>query len=259
MIPVSIVGSAAGNRSHEAWNAFASGLDIVWRGLKIAVLSVFIAIEAGIVGTALGIQKLLQLAAKLPDSLGGDVFKAYFVSRGSPSRAAAVVSVIVDRILGITALFFMAAGMLLFQPGAPHLALAKSPDPSTVTAAGAVVTYPYTLTNPANGYTRSVTTGAEGFYDVPLLPPGAYDISYEMSGLASVKRKATVTVGSTVTLNVSMNVGGVAEEVTVVSEAPLVETGATIRTSTLDQDAIANLHRNLAQYMGTGAPRRLKD
>ena len=105
---------------------------------------------------------------------------------------------------------------------------------------GATVTF----TNPANGYTRTVTTGSEGFYDVPLLPPGSYDISFDMSGLTSVKRKAEVTVGSTVTLNVSLNVGGVAEEVTVVSEAPLVETGSTIRTSTLDQEAIANLPIN---------------
>jgi hypothetical protein len=101
-----------------------------------------------------------------------------------------------------------------------------------------------TLTNPANGYTRTVTTGAEGFYDAPLLPPGTYDIGYAMSGLESVKRKAAVTVGATITLNVILNVGGVAEEVTVVSESPLVETSSTIRTSTLDQNAIANLPIN---------------
>jgi hypothetical protein len=101
-----------------------------------------------------------------------------------------------------------------------------------------------TLTNPANGYTRTVTTGAEGYYVAPLIPPGSYDVSFEMSGLQSVKRKATVTVGATVTLNESLGVGGVREEVTVVSEAPLVETSSSIRTSTLDQDAIANLPIN---------------
>ena len=101
-----------------------------------------------------------------------------------------------------------------------------------------------TLTNPENGYSRTVNTGGEGFYDVPLLPPGTYDITYSMTGLESVKRKAAVTVGSTLTLNVTLQVGGVAEEVTVVSEAPLVETSSSIRTSTLDQNAIANLPIN---------------
>jgi len=101
-----------------------------------------------------------------------------------------------------------------------------------------------TLTNPANGYTRLVTTGAEGYYVAPLLPPGSYDASFEMSGMQSVKRKANVTVGSSVTLNVALGVGTVKEEVTVVSEAPLVETTSSVRTSTLDQTAIANLPIN---------------
>ncbi|HEU0106651.1 MAG TPA: carboxypeptidase regulatory-like domain-containing protein, partial [Vicinamibacteria bacterium] len=101
-----------------------------------------------------------------------------------------------------------------------------------------------TLTNPANGHARTVTTGAEGYYVAPLLPPAAYDASFEMSGLQTVKRKANVTVGSSITLNVSLGVGGVKEEVTVVSEAPLLETTSSVRTSTLDQTAIANLPIN---------------
>jgi hypothetical protein len=101
-----------------------------------------------------------------------------------------------------------------------------------------------TLTNPATGYTRTVTTGAEGYYVAPLLPPAAYDVSIEMNGMQGIKRKANVTVGSTVTLNASLGVSGVREEVTVVSESPLVETTSSVRTSTLDQTAIANLPIN---------------
>lgn len=101
-----------------------------------------------------------------------------------------------------------------------------------------------TLTNPDTGYTRTVTTGSEGLYDAPLLPPGSYDVTYQMSGLKAAKRKAAVTVGATVTLNVTLGVGGVQEEVTVVSESPQVETSSSIRTSTLDQNAIANLPIN---------------
>ena len=101
-----------------------------------------------------------------------------------------------------------------------------------------------TLTNSANGYTRTVTTGSEGYFVAPLLPPASYDVSFEMSGMQSVKRKANVTVGSSVTLNVALGVGTVKEEVTVVSEAPLVETTSSVRTSTLDQTAIANLPIN---------------
>jgi hypothetical protein len=101
-----------------------------------------------------------------------------------------------------------------------------------------------TLTNPATGYTRTVVTSGEGYYVAPLLPPAAYDVTFEMSGLQSQKRKANVTVGSTVTINASLGVGGVAEEVTVVSESPLVETTSSVRTTTLDENAIANLPIN---------------
>ena len=100
------------------------------------------------------------------------------------------------------------------------------------------------LKNPATGYNRTVTTGPEGYYVAPLLPPGGYDVTYEMNGLQRVNRKANVTVGSSVTLNVALGVGGVKEELTVVGEAPLVETSSSVRTSTLDQTAIENLPIN---------------
>lgn len=101
-----------------------------------------------------------------------------------------------------------------------------------------------TVTGPATGYTRSVTTSGEGYYTAPLIPPGRYEVTVEMSGFGTPKRTVDLTVGASLTLNFTLQVAGVQEEVTVVGETPQVETTSTVRTSTLDSEAIQNLPIN---------------
>jgi len=50
--------------------------------------------------------------AVVPGTVGGDLIKAYYVSRGTSRKAAAMVSVFVDRIMGLTELTLLAAVML---------------------------------------------------------------------------------------------------------------------------------------------------
>src|SRR5262245_56415641 len=101
-----------------------------------------------------------------------------------------------------------------------------------------------TVKSTATGYTREVVTNEEGVFSIPLLPPGEYELSIALAGFSTVTRKALTTVGSVVTLNQALNVASVTENVVVEAASPLVETSATIRTTTVSQDAIANLPIN---------------
>ena len=49
--------------------------------------------------------------AVVPGTVGGDLVKAYYVSKHTPRKAAAVVSVLVDRVIGLTELAFLATVM----------------------------------------------------------------------------------------------------------------------------------------------------
>ena len=101
-----------------------------------------------------------------------------------------------------------------------------------------------TVTSSDTGYTRSVVTNAEGLYAIPLLPPGNYDLVSELTGFAPTRRSLVLNVGATQTINTQLQVGGVQETVTVAAGSPLVETSATVRTTTVDLEAIANLPIN---------------
>jgi uncharacterized membrane protein YbhN (UPF0104 family) len=52
----------------------------------------------------------------LPTGIGGDVFKAYYVSRGEGRKLLAAYSVVGDRLFGLVALFLMGAGTALLFP-----------------------------------------------------------------------------------------------------------------------------------------------
>ena len=100
------------------------------------------------------------------------------------------------------------------------------------------------VTSSDTGYIRSVVTNAEGLYTIPLLPPGNYELVAELSGFAPTRRNLVLNVGATQTINIQVQVGGVQETVTVAGGSPLVETSATVRTTTVDLEAIANLPIN---------------
>ncbi len=68
--------------------------------------------------------------------------------------------------------------------------------------------------------TLSTTTDAAGGYVLLNLPPGDYQLTFELSGFAEVTQSTSVLLGLTVEQNVSIQPAGVAESVTVVAETP---------------------------------------
>ncbi|HWW59818.1 MAG TPA: carboxypeptidase regulatory-like domain-containing protein, partial [Thermoanaerobaculia bacterium] len=101
-----------------------------------------------------------------------------------------------------------------------------------------------TATNLATGATRSAQSNTTGYFQIALLPPGAYGVTGELDGFRAVKLDSViVNVGSDVSLSLKMQVG-VAETVTVTAAAPLIEVERTQVSSVVNEAAIQNLPAN---------------
>jgi hypothetical protein len=93
-------------------------------------------------------------------------------------------------------------------------------DPDGLALPGATVT----ITNTNTGVARTVVTEGTGGFSIPNLTPGVYTLMVEMDGFAPLRREAmTLAAGTELTLDLRMQLAGVAEQLTVTGEAPLVE------------------------------------
>ena len=88
----------------------------------------------------------------------------------------------------------------------------------------------------------TATTNNEGSYTIPFLRPGLYTMTVEMPGFQKYSRTdMRLQVGQTADVNVTLAVAGVTEQVTVLSEAPLLETSRADRGTVIDSARIAEL------------------
>ena len=90
--------------------------------------------------------------------------------------------------------------------------------------------------------TTSVTD-AEGFYRFPGLPPGAYEVTAELTGFAPGKVEAVaVNLGQIKSVNFSLSLAGVTETVSVSAASPLID----VKQSA----AFANITREVIESSG---------
>jgi outer membrane receptor protein involved in Fe transport len=91
----------------------------------------------------------------------------------------------------------------------------------------------------------TATTTAEGSYRIPLVPPGTYEVTAELSGFTTQARHAVeVTLNHQTTLDFTLAIAGVSESVQVSAEAPLVEVTRSDVASTVSQRTIDALPLN---------------
>lgn len=77
-----------------------------------------------------------------------------------------------------------------------------------------------------NVETVAVTTSA-GVYRLPYLPPGPYRFNVSAPGFKTLVRdNVTLSVAQTLTVDFTMEVGNVTDQITVTAETPLLETGS---------------------------------
>jgi hypothetical protein len=96
------------------------------------------------------------------------------------------------------------------------------------------------ITSPNLQGTRTATTGNDGRFRFAGVPPGAYKVTANLSGMSTSAMNATVTLDSTATVNLQMRVSA-REAITVTGEAPLVDVTSTTTGSNYSAKVMAQL------------------
>src|SRR5712692_11736805 len=99
-----------------------------------------------------------------------------------------------------------------------------------------------TLTNEATNISREVTTNDVGQYNFPAVPPGTYTLKTQLTGYKTHESKG-LTVGTQqfVTLDITLEVGRLEENITVTGQSPLIDTSNASHAASLDREALEAL------------------
>ena len=108
--------------------------------------------------------------------------------------------------------------------------------------------------NQASGLFRAGASNPDGTYFFSGMTPGTYEVTAELQGFKKTVRRGTLLeVGRTTSLDLTLELGGVGEELTVVGEAPLVdltskEVGGQITSRELID--LPSVNRNFIGFIG---------
>ena len=88
-------------------------------------------------------------------------------------------------------------------------------DPNRSVLPGVTVT----VRNVGTSLSRTVATNAEGRYVIAGLPPGVYELRAELASFKPhVRRDLQLTIAQALVVNITLEVGGLSEEVTVTGD-----------------------------------------
>lgn len=87
------------------------------------------------------------------------------------------------------------------------------------------------------GGPRTIVTGDNGGYQFGSLPPGLFDLTFELAGFATLKREdVRVQVAQNTRIDVDLRVGDLQESVTVSGESPIVDVANTTTQTNIDKE-----------------------
>jgi hypothetical protein len=148
---------------------------------------------------------------------------------------------------------------LLFLIGSPRVAAQTSStgalngsvsDPSGAVIPGTTIT----VISQSTGARRSVVSGSDGAYLIPLLPPDTYRVEASHDGFKKAEYpNVRINVTETATLRIHLEVGEVSESVTVQGTATQLETTSPALGNVTDEQMVDNLPlvtRNYLQILG---------
>jgi len=93
--------------------------------------------------------------------------------------------------------------------------------------------------------TRNAQTNSEGFYDLLALPPGKYEMTFEVRGFQKqTETGLELTVGQNLRADSTLQLGSVETQVTVGAQAPLVDTTSATITGLIDDQRVQDLPLN---------------
>ena len=83
-------------------------------------------------------------------------------------------------------------------------------------------------TNEDTGVFREASTGADGSYYISQIVPGRYRVLAKLEGFRPLERRdLELPVGATLTINLTLPIGGLQETVTVTGATPLIDLSST--------------------------------
>src|SRR6516225_6515169 len=127
----------------------------------------------------------------------------------------------VRHFLVLVAAAFLSTGTALAQTTPAGSANGTVTDVSGAVLPGVTVT----ISGPTLLGKQQSITNDKGQYRFPLLPPGDYQLVYELGGFATVERQGIrVGVGFNAEVNVKMEVASLKESVTVSGQSPAIDT-----------------------------------
>lgn len=116
-------------------------------------------------------------------------------------------------------------------------------------AQGVIPGVTVTLTSDATGVSRDTVSNERGEYSFPALDPATYSIRAGVQGFKTFERRG-IRIGAQqqITLDITLEVGTVAETITVTADAPLIETSNASHAEVLDSktlEALPSVGRNV--------------
>src|SRR5467141_2408808 len=145
---------------------------------------------------------------------------------------------------------FLAFVVLVFSPlllVTAHAQVAGATLSGTVSdqSGGVLPQAAISIKNIATGITRTSATSTAGFYSVPNLLPGSYEIRASAQGFSTeLQTGITLTVGEQQVLNFTLQVGQIAQTVEVSTEAPTVELASSSISATVNSTTVRELPLN---------------
>ena len=145
-------------------------------------------------------------------------------------------------LLALAALAVMAPAASAQTSGASLVGHIKDKD------GGALPGVTVTARNNDTGLDRVAVSSSDGTFTLPSLPVGLYTVTAELSGFGTVTiEEVRLNVATTRTIEIEMSSASVEEQITVVDEAPLVQTTPSIGT-VVSEDQLENLPLNGRQF-----------
>src|SRR5467141_1616712 len=115
----------------------------------------------------------------------------------------------------------------------------------TDASGGVIVGAESSVRNTATGINRNTTADSAGFYTVPNLNPGPYEVKVSAKGFTTaLQSNLTLAVGAQQSLNIPMKVGETSQTVQVTEAAPQIELTSSTLSGQIESQTVLELPLN---------------
>ncbi len=143
-------------------------------------------------------------------------------------------------LIGVFGVIILAGGLVFGQNFSAAIS-GFVRDTTGALVPGTTVTAKHTET----GLTRTAQTSEEGSYTMPSLPVGSYELTAEKPGFKQqVRRGITLVVAQEAVVNLTLDVGDLAEKITVTEEVPIVNTTLSSVSGLINEQQIKEMPLN---------------